>query len=51
MIKNNNKNENMSIKLIKNMMISKNLFILPLNYLIFKKKLLYNKEYNKIVKL
>lgn len=44
MAKNNNNNKNMPTKLIKNIVIDKNLFVLFLGYLISKNKLAYNKK-------
>lgn len=51
MIKNNNNNENIPVKLTKNIVISKSLSVLPLGYMIFKRKLAYNKEQIEIAKL
>lgn len=49
MIENSNNNKNVFIKLIENMIIKENLLILPLSYLISKKKLVYYKEKDKII--
>lgn len=42
MVENSNNNKNILLKLIKNVIINKSLQILPLDYLIFEKKLIYN---------
>lgn len=44
MLRNNNNNKVVLAKLIKNIVIDESLLILSLDYLISKKKLLYNKK-------
>lgn len=51
MIEDSNNDENIPTKLIRIVVIGKSLFVLFLNYLIFKKRLAYNKKWDETIEL